>query len=324
MVDLPMMAAVLEALPPAARLVLLGDKDQLSSVEAGAVLADLCQAPSGSPLQSRIVALRHSHRFAGDIGALASAVNAGDAEAVESVLAGGGQVEALIPAVPGKLLQAALPEAAAETAMTGYLPFLQTLRERPSPAAGDAAFQDWVRGLLRAFDGFRVLCAVNDGDWGVDAVNTAIEAALRRRGFVPDEGEWYEGRPVMVTRNDATLGISNGDIGLVIRSPQGGRRVWFAEGEKLRSVGTARLSEVVPAFALTIHKSQGSEFGHVLVSLGAGASQALTRELLYTGITRARERVTVMAGSREALLTAIARRTLRAGGLGEGGTPGLA
>ena len=119
----------------------------------------------------------------------------------------------------------------------------------------------------------------------------------------------------MVTRNDASVGVANGDVGLVLRSPEGGWRAWFAEGDSVRSVGTSRLADVQTAFALTIHKSQGSEFRQVVVALGPDPSQHLTRELLYTAITRGIQSVTVVAGTTAVVDAAVERRTLRAGGL---------
>jgi exodeoxyribonuclease V alpha subunit len=119
----------------------------------------------------------------------------------------------------------------------------------------------------------------------------------------------------MVTRNDSSVGVANGDVGLVLRAPEGGWRAWFADGDGVRSVGTSRLADVQTAFALTIHKSQGSEFGQVVVALGPEPSPHLTRELLYTAVTRASRRVTVVAGTAAVVEAAVERRTLRAGGL---------
>ena len=321
MVDLGMMAGLLEALRAQARLVLLGDKDQLASVEAGAVLADLCRAPAGSLLQSRIVALTRSHRFEGAIGRLADAVNRGAVDDVQAALAGGEGVEGIFPASPMRLLEMAIPSVAGTAHPGGYIGYLQWLRQRPADAAGPEPFEGWVRELLRIFDTFRILCAVNDGAWGVDEVNRQIESRIRSLGYVATGGDWYEGRPVMVRRNDSTLGVSNGDVGIVLRSHAGGLRAWFADGARLRSVGISRLPEVETAFALTVHKSQGSEFGHVVVALGADSTAVLARELLYTGVTRARQRVSVVAESLEVVSTCVLRRTHRAGGLGVASDP---
>jgi exodeoxyribonuclease V alpha subunit len=194
----------------------------------------------------------------------------------------------------------------------GYLPYAQLLQSRPVDAE---AFKPWARELLRLFDTCRVLCAVREGPWGVEGLNDAIEQALAHRGLISPAGSWYEGRPVMVTRNDSSVGVANGDVGLVLRAPEGSWRAWFAEGDSVRSVGTSRLADVQTAFALTIHKSQGSEFSQVVVALGSAPSPHLTRELLYTAVTRASQRVTVVAGAGAVVEAAVERRTLRAGGL---------
>ena len=330
MVDLEMMDAVLAALPATALLVLLGDPDQLESVEAGAVLADLCAAPAGSPLQARVVKLQRSLRFSKPIGTLAAAINAGsvrdvwaafNSDSATTCLAAGTPsqvVAAVVPqgVMPGVPLPGSLatPTATDSMAMqtSGYLAYAHWLQSRPSK---EEEFKPWARELLRQFDTCRVLCAVREGAWGVEGLNGAIEQALARQGLINPAGDWYEGRPVMVTRNDSSVGVANGDVGLVLRAPEGGWRAWFADGETVRSVGTSRLTDVQTAFALTIHKSQGSEFGQVVVALGPDPSQHLTRELLYTAVTRASRSVTVVAGTAAVVEAAVERRTLRAGGL---------
>jgi len=324
------MDAVLAALPATALLVLLGDPDQLESVEAGAVLADLCAAPAGSPLHARVVKLQRSLRFSKPIGTLAAAINAGDSAAVWLALRSDPATPCLAPATPSQvvaqvvpqgempevpsLVSRGMPAAPDSTAVhsSGYLAYAQLLQCRPAKAED---FRPWARELLRQFDTCRVLCAVREGAWGVEGLNEAIEQALAKQGFIHLSGDWYEGRPVMVTRNDSSVGVANGDVGLVLRSPEGGWRAWFAEGDSVRSVGTSRLADVQTAFALTIHKSQGSEFRQVVVALGPEPSQHLTRELLYTAITRASQRVTVVAGTEAVVDAAVERRTLRAGGL---------
>ena len=171
--------------------------------------------------------------------------------------------------------------------------------------------------VLRRFDDFRVLCALREGPWGVAGQNAAIERSLAGQGLLPQRrDEWYEGRPVMVTRNDAALGIFNGDIGVVLRPPGASElRAYFAGGEGLHSVSVGRLADVETAFALTVHKSQGSEFGHVVLVLPDADSALLTRELVYTGVTRARQALTVVVNDPVRLATATARLTKRLGGL---------
>ena len=316
MVDLEMMAALLDAVPPAARLVLLGDKDQLASVEAGAVLAQLCANPA---LADHVVTLRHSHRFAPDsgIGRWARLVNEGDAAGI------------------GDALDDCPPWRAARGAGDGGEPAVQRL-----PAGGVArgrwadclrdGWSDWLAGLaaltaggqdctdaqagalLDAFGAFQALCALREGPWGVEALNPLIERSL---GF-PRE-EWYPGRPVMVTRNDYVLRVVNGDVGLCLPR-EGGLRVAFRDTEgAVRWVAPARLEGIETVFATTVHKSQGSEYRHVLLVLPDRPSPVLTRELLYTGITRAMRRLTLLAPGRDALLQAVRARVRRSGGLAD-------
>lgn len=348
MVHLEMMAALLQALPPQARLVLLGDRDQLASVEAGAVMGELCAGAgaytpetalwvadvsgqvltpdataAGMGLAQQTVVLRQSRRFAGPIGELALAVNRGaGAEALALLRAATDGTVALVQ--PGDAQAVArLAVHGRAAAEGGYAACLQLLAERPAagpagPATEPTAFEAWVRELLARFDRCRVLCAVRAGPWGLAGLNTAIEAALVQQGLLQRRGEWYEGRPVMVTRNEPALGVFNGDIGLVLAGPGGGALLaWFLEGSTLRSVATSRLAEVETAFAMTVHKSQGSEFAHVVLVLPEDDNPVLTRELVYTGITRAKEAFTLVAPEPQRLVTASARLTRRLSGLGE-------
>jgi exodeoxyribonuclease V alpha subunit len=371
MVHLEMMAALLDALPDSARLVLLGDKDQLASVEAGAVLGDLCRDAdaghyqpatreallaltgecvpdalldaAGTALAQQTVMLRRSRRFAGPIGALAQAVNAGDAAAAWRVLRpgepvrrdrvaegaaavasgteSGASVQAQVNVSPHAVVELALHGRAG--ASGGYADYARLLAQRPlTPSTDDGlaahttAHADWVRRVLRAFERFRVLAALREGDWGVSGLNRSIEQALVSARLLRRSGEWYEGRPVMVTRNDPATGVHNGDVGLALRPAGGGAlRVWFLDGEQLRSVLASRLAQVETAFAMTVHKSQGSEFEHTVLVLPQEASAVLTRELVYTGITRARQAFTLVAPEPTVFNAALARRTVRASGL---------
>ena len=372
MVHLEMMAQLLEALPARARVVLLGDKDQLASVEAGAVLGDLCEGAdsggssgadrggdsgnvgggylpetaawahqltgqalpaaslgAGTALAQQTVVLRKSHRFDGPIGQLAMAVNRGDGPGALAVLAAGaghadstggaggaddaqGPVALHLAADAGAVLPLAM--AGRPGAVGGYRAYLELLAQRPEDAV---AFVGWARSVLRRFDTFRVLTAVREGPWGVGGLNLAIERALGAAGLLARRGEWYEGRPVIVTRNDAGLGVFNGDVGVVLRSPAagGGLRCYFLDGDELRSVSVNRLADVETAFAMTVHKSQGSEFDHVVLVLPDDDVPVLTRELLYTGITRASKAFTLVTKQAGQLMTATRRRTQRASGL---------
>ncbi|RVT51007.1 exodeoxyribonuclease V subunit alpha [Rubrivivax albus] len=298
MVHLALMARLLDALPSTARLVLLGDPDQLASVEAGAVLADLCAAPVLVP---RTVALRESRRFQGAIGALAQAMHGGDGAAALAALRG--DASGALALQSPRDATAVLP-----LAVQGYRPMLQALQGPGTPA-------ERARAALQAFEAFRLLCALREGPWGVDGLNGAVERALADAGLLRRSGEWYTGRPVMLSRNQPALGLFNGDIGLVLPADDGTPRAWFAEGEALHAVAVGRLEQVQTAFAMTVHKSQGSEFGHVALVLPPEDGPLLTRELVYTGLTRARERFTLVAPQPALLARAVARRTRREGGL---------
>ncbi|MRW90714.1 exodeoxyribonuclease V subunit alpha [Duganella sp. FT80W] len=343
MIHLEMMSALLAALPNKATLILLGDKDQLASVEAGAVLGDLChkaeageyraetlsyvhastgqQIPEGfegrgGPIAQQTVMLRESRRFGGPIGALALAVNAGDGASAVDVLreAQDNKVSWTDLAQSSDLLQLAL--AGRPGAEGGYRQYLQLIKN--TPAEVDEIVQlAWVKSVLQAFESFRILCAVREGEWGVSGLNDAIEQRLQAAGLLKRTGEWYIGRPVMVTRNDYATGVFNGDIGLTLPDPArpGALRVYFSEGDNVRSVLATRLRNVETAFAMTVHKSQGSEFRHTAMVLPKDSGGMLARELIYTGITRARDYFTLLTPNGQVLLDAIAQRTQRASGL---------
>jgi exodeoxyribonuclease V alpha subunit len=333
MVHLEMMASLLDALPPGATLILLGDKDQLASVEAGAVLGDLCHdaqagnydaatldyvhaasdeeippayAGAGGPLAQQTVMLRHSRRFGGPIGRLALAVNGGDVDAATAVLRDPDNGEAL------RWIEHAHQHHLLQLAGDGYRPYLELLRAGPS-----GAHEDWVRAVLQRFESFRILCALREGEWGVQGLNTAIEQRLDHAGLIARAGDWYVGRPVMVTRNDYGTQVFNGDIGLTLADPvrPGSLRVYFLEGDSVRSVLATRLRHVETAYAMTVHKSQGSEFAHTVLALPKEGGAILARELVYTGITRASRAFTLTTPAPGVLGDAIARRTHRASGL---------
>jgi exodeoxyribonuclease V alpha subunit len=336
MVHLEMMAALLDALPPGATLILLGDKDQLASVEAGAVLGDLCHdaqagrydaatldyalaasgeaipadfAGDGGPLAQQTVMLRHSRRFSGPIGQLALAVNAGDVDAAVAVLRAG-EADGRDGAV--RWIEHAHPHHVVQLAADGYQPYLARLAAGP-----DGEVDAWVRAVLQDFEAFRILCAVREGEWGVEGLNGAIEGRLANAGLIVRSGDWYVGRPVMVTRNDYATAVFNGDIGLTLPDPArpGSLRVYFLEGDAVRSVLATRLRHVETAYAMTVHKSQGSEFAHTVLALPKEGGMVLARELVYTGITRASRRFTLATPGPAVLGEAILRRTHRASGL---------
>ena len=343
MVHLEMMASLLDALPPDATLILLGDKDQLASVEAGAVLGDLCAdaqagnynedtvafvreasgeaippdyVHAGGALAQQTVMLRHSRRFGGPIGQLALAVNAGDVEAATAVLRARGALGVEV-AHALRWIEHAQQQRAIGLALEGYRPYLQLLKEGPTQGADGAAHEDWVRAVLQRFEAFRILCAVREGEWGVEGLNTAIEQRLDGVGLIRRSSDWYTGRPVMVTRNDYATNVFNGDIGLTLPDPArpGSLRVWFLEGDKVRSVLATRLRHVETAYAMTVHKSQGSEFAHTVLALPKEGGAVLARELVYTGITRASREFTLLTPVPAVLGEAIGKRTHRASGL---------
>lgn len=365
MVDLEMMAAVLAALPAKARLVLLGDKDQLASVEAGAVLGQLCMRagdghytpdtlawlaktcgeqvgpelvdPDGQALDQAVVMLRHSYRFSGasGIGRLAAAVNAGSVDEVRRTL-GHGYTD-LARVVLASEGEAALRQLVIDGARTtraavnpdenvpaGYRHYLETLQARRPPAdTGQAGIDEWARQVLAAHGRFQLLCALRRGPWGVEGLNRRIAGWLREAGLVPAAEGWYAGRPVLITRNDYGLGLMNGDIGITLALPAadgaGPLRVAFAAGDGsngIKWVQPSRLQAIETVYALTVHKSQGSEFMHTALVLPERINPILTRELVYTGITRAKRWLSLVEGGGASVLEqAVQRRVLRQSGL---------
>lgn len=322
MVDLATMAKLFAAIPPAARIILLGDKDQLTSVEAGYVLGDICHlpatptvAPEREPqlafsfsqtvpnpsLQDAIVQLRRNYRFPRSSGIyqLVTAINQGDADEAMRVLKGKDHADVTWKPLPNSR---ALVPPLRTAVVSGFRNYL----EGKDPAQA-----------LQWFSGFRVLCAVRHGPFGVMKLNEAIEQVLAQSGLLREMETWFRGRPVMVTRNDYNARLFNGDIGIVWPDPEGQdeKRVFFptSKGE-LRRFLPSRLPVHETAFAITVHKSQGSEFGKVLLILPEKDAPILSRELLYTGLTRAREGVELWA-TESTLRAAIGRRVSRTSGL---------
>jgi exodeoxyribonuclease V alpha subunit len=321
MVDLPMMAKLVDALPAGARLILLGDRYQLASVESGSVLAELCDgaginAFSGeqreafasllgpgtvtasdpdSALSDHVVTLRTSHRFHPEspIGRFAAAVNEGNAvAALDAAGEGSGEIRL-------ELAEATDLGRLAEVMAQAYGPLIET--DDPAHA-------------LAVLDRVRLLTATRVGPAGVQAMNRRIGYLLAEaHGFDPDR-PWFHGRPVIVLHNDYRAGLFNGDTGICLRGPDGGLRVWFRAEEGVRALLPTSIPDHETVFAMTVHKSQGSEFHEVHLLLPPQDSPVLSRELVYTGITRARDRLTVY-GSPEVLSTAIARRVTRRSGL---------
>jgi exodeoxyribonuclease V alpha subunit len=295
MVSLTMMARLLEAVRRDARLILVGDADQLASVEAGAVLADLVDGLSARA-DVRVAALRTSHRFGEAIGFLADAIRVGDADRALKLLRSGDEHIEFIE-----------DDDATDPLRSILLPHALRLREAALFGAGDVA--------LATLDEHRLLCAHREGPYGVRHWNRQVEKWLSEETGQPPWSEWYPGRPLLVTANDYGLHVYNGDTGVVIAGAEGLRAVIAGAGGPL-DFATSRLSDVETMHAMTIHKSQGSQADEVTVLMPSEDSRLLTRELFYTAITRAKRKVRVV-GSEASVRGAIERRPMRASGLAQ-------
>jgi exodeoxyribonuclease V alpha subunit len=326
MIDLALLAKLFDAVRPDARILLVGDKDQLASVEAGSAFRDICTPGSElgvsvslaevfakitgekldgtsrdqAPIHSVVVELRRNYRFTpgAGIGELSNAVNRGDAVAAIAVLKRGGSIR--------------------WRPMPSAKNFERVLRERVFPR-----FEKLVRLsdpalALKQLAEFAVLCALRRGPFGAETVNALLEGMLRETGLIDGAGRYHTGEPIIIVRNDYNVGLFNGDLGIVLADTITGElRVFFrGEGDEVLNFAPGRLPAHEPAFALTVHKSQGSEFHDALVILPERDAPVLTRELLYTGITRVRERVEVWA-SEEILRQTIERKIERSSGLRE-------
>ncbi|MTI14371.1 exodeoxyribonuclease V subunit alpha [Sansalvadorimonas verongulae] len=327
MIDASLMARLLDALPETARLIFLGDRDQLASVEAGSVLGDICAninsgyshqqikhlqqltganlmtfvSGQGPAIRDSLCLLRKSYRFDANsgIGQLARAVNNGDLPQVEAVCQA--KLDDLELAYSEDIQKQLL-----QTAVDGYRPYLEAMQD-------DKPAED----VLDMFDQFQTLCALREGKWGVAGLNNTIRSTLARKGLIPEEGIWYHGRPVLITRNDPALELYNGDIGITFRREDGRFRVAFPTPDgKVRYLLPSRLPEHETVFAMTVHKSQGSEFRRVSLVLPDTVSPVLTRELLYTGITRAKKSL-VLFSKPDILVSAVNHPIERVTGLAD-------
>ncbi|WP_176330022.1 exodeoxyribonuclease V subunit alpha [Oceanospirillum sanctuarii] len=375
MVDVEMMARLMDALRPGARLILLGDKDQLASVEAGSVLGDLCQqAEAGHyskkscayvasstgqligeeyqatqetlalPKLARMLSqattmLRHCYRSEGQ-GLLDFAAWVNQQGVLDFGLAG---LQGYFRQFTDELNALELPliqeqhrdwSAFDQLILTGYQPYLQKLNELERVLADseqsvstEQALESWVLKLFEQHKKFQLLCAVRQGDFGVEGLNLRIRQLLANRRLI-DAGEqqWYSGRPVLVTQNDYSLKLMNGDIGICLQLPQGNEetagsgispfRVAFPDGKGgIRWVLPSRLQGVETVFAMTVHKSQGSEFEHTALILPDKVNAVLTKELLYTGITRSKKMFTLITPEQKVLEMALKQKISRASGL---------
>jgi exodeoxyribonuclease V alpha subunit len=332
MVSLSLMGRLIEAIRPDARLVLVGDPGQLVSIEAGAVLGDIVgpaadglvmgddararleavtrvrvgcsEPPPGVTIGDGIVVLDRVYRFHGGIAQLADAVRRGDAEAAVELLRDPGSDVTWISADIGS-----------GEADIGGLGVVQRASVAGGRAVFEAAAVGEARAALDALGGFRLLCAHRRGPYGVSVWTARTEAWLEAEldGFTIDD-PWYVGRPLLVTENDYELRLYNGDTGVIVRSPDDRLSAAFERRGEIIEYGPTRLSSIDTLYAMTIHKSQGSQFDTAAVLLPDPSSRILSRELLYTAVTRAREHL-IVVGTEEAIRTAVERPVARASGL---------
>ncbi len=329
MVSLSLMARLVEAVRPDGRLILVGDQEQLSSVEAGAVLGDLVgpgssgpfmrssarralteavgqevratDPPTDTPIGDGIVVLRRGHRFGGAIAQLAEAIQHGDADATVGLL---GDSEPDVVWLPIDVL-----------ATNELMGPVRSLAVNAGRRVWDAARQAQATEAIEALGSFRVLCAHRRGPQGATAWRAAIEGWLKSEiEDLGSEGAWYVGRPLLVTANDYSLRLYNGDTGVVVAGPEGRAVAAFERSGEVMKVSPSRLASVETVYAMTVHKAQGSQFDSVAVLLPSSDSRILTRELFYTAVTRGRCQV-IVAGTEEAIRTAVDRPIARSSGL---------
>ena len=328
MVDVALMAKLIEAVPEESRLILIGDKDQLASVEAGSVLGDICGEPAAeepdrwrtcyeviknkhrpsmedypvfeNDLDGCTVHLNRTYRFNRNIENLSKAIKNGDFEKTRSCLDSASPDIRMVNILSEDRLITELEN----SILSGYTAYLQT--------------DDPAEALFR-FGQFKILCAVNQGSRGVEGINRAVERILTGKGLIHPHTEFYPGRPILITENDYPLSLFNGDIGLIRQGNQTGEGPYACfqdTGGSIRKIQPHRLPRHETAFALTIHKSQGSEFESVLIVLPLKDTPVLTRELLYTAVTRSRSKITLWADER-ILKNTLARKINRFSGLSD-------
>ncbi len=306
MVDVALMAKLFDAVRPKARIILLGDRNQLASVDAGYALGDICgrcnRNSLSAPLTRCVVELRRNYRFVENSGIarFSAAVRAGDADQAINILKSKQHRD---------LLWRALPRPASLEAELRKRVIKNWINWISSPEL-------FVETSLSQLGKNQILCAVHDGPYGRINLNAIVEQSLGVAGLIDKSERWYSGRPIMILRNDANLQLFNGDVGLVLRVSvsNSGLRAFFKVNGEVRGFAPPRLPKHETAFAMTVHKSQGSEFEKVLMILPGKDSPALTRELIYTGITRARRKVELWANE-QVLRSAIGRLVNRSSGL---------
>ncbi|MGC6377927.1 exodeoxyribonuclease V subunit alpha [Bisgaard Taxon 45] len=327
MIDLPLMAKLLQALKPQTKLILLGDENQLSPVEAGEMLgalAEFAQQPyspaltaylktvadielassnQGYPLRDHLCRLHYSHRFAGDsgIGQLAQAINQGNIEASWQAFARFNDIEmvdfdqfSLLKADNPIIYTQACAALVVKSAVEKYTDYLVALQQlHPNTQSLNA---QQVGHIFTLFNAIRFLTALRIGELGVEQLNQKIAQRLQQKGLLDfkHERDWYLGKPIMIQQNDHHIGLYNGDIGLFL----GQGKVWFEQGQgHYKTVLASRVPNYETAFVMTVHKSQGSEFAHTCLVLPTEPNPILSRELIYTGVTRAKQQLTVFASA---------------------------
>lgn len=326
MVSLALMTKLLQATAAECRVILLGDRNQLASVEAGAVLGDLCAAadtesfskafceqyatvgadnlvPNCGDAQAALsdcaIELKFNYRFEASsaIGAVSHAVNSGDAEAA---------LTTIDKDTSGTISHQALPD-------TGELE--ERLAALVATGHAGPSMAPDLQAAFRVLDSFRILCSHRRGPYGVAGINRLMESVLQKNGLIDASGPYYRGRPIMLLRNDYTLGLYNGDVGVIWPDETGQNRAWLPDRTGgLRALSTNRLPVHETVYAMTIHKSQGSEFDRILMILPNGPSPIFTRELVYTGLTRARQSIDIWAQP-DLFATAVQARVERRSGL---------
>ncbi|MGI8612791.1 MAG: exodeoxyribonuclease V subunit alpha [Nocardioidaceae bacterium] len=326
MVSLTLMSRLVEAVRPEARLVLVGDPEQLASVEAGAVLGDLVErpAPTGATippqlgqvvpadvgdadpaaLRNGVVRLTVTHRYGAAIGELAAAIRETDEDRVLTLLRAGGPSVSYVETPPDGTLAA------------GQLGALRDDVVDAARALTELADADQAREAIEALGRHRLLCAHRRGPYGVARWTEQVERWLADALGRPAAGKWYRGQPLLVTANDYDVELFNGDTGVVVDGGERGLLAAFGRGSKPALLSPSRLSAVLTVHAMTVHRAQGSQFDRATLLLPAADSRVLTRELFYTAVTRAQTHVRVI-GSEAAVRRAVSRRVARASGLRE-------
>ncbi len=329
MIGVALFAKLLDAIGPETRLIMLGDKDQLASVEAGSLFGDLCQSQTqlnifsslrsalmnelngnlpmprsaevdgqaNHPLFQHVIELKVSHRFTSDggIGKLSRAIIQNDVSVLQDFMETNADVQVVIDQVYSKQLF--------EKVVDGYREFIQ---------------EPDIKTALMKLNNLRVLCAIREGEQGLHATNRKIEKYLSDKGLISLKGDFYINRPIIITSNNYALGLFNGDVGMIRPDEKGVLKAWFEDSQgNLKALTPGLITQVETVFAMTIHKSQGSEFNQVFVVLPQTENIAiLTRELLYTAVTRAKSKVFIQ-GTKAVIVKTADGQVQRASGIAQ-------